>query len=1528
MNIQVRVLSAAARGQLKALQAQMAGLNATTRAGSAAQLGFTGGLARGFQTMRKWGSQTQWAGRQLQRNFTIPLLLAAGAAVKFSLDNEKAFTRIQKVYGDTADAIHFFRRNQDEIPDGMNAATAAAATMRNELEALGDAFEAISEHYGVNQKEVLETASAWAAAGVSGVDLAKAVDLTMQAVMLGDMDAAKATQALISIQAQYNLSNKELILTLQELNAVENQTGISLPGLIDGFQRAAGVARSAGINTRELAAELAALVPAAGTAAQAGNALKTIYSRLLAPTGDTQDILKALNIDLRDNAWLNATVADRLKIVSARFNELSDTQRAVAASVIGSRWQLNKLVILLDEMSKKNGFYQKALNATANRQKVFQQATKELNAILDSSPNKFQRIWVAIQNGMANAIGPLIPYILYLFNTIRMGIEWFQKLDPRWQKFILYVGMAVAVLPILIIYLGSLFVLFGTLGTILLDVGAAFLTVAGAILSPWGLAIAGIVALFVFFKDEVANIWNNIVEYFSDTNNAMVKAVLSAWYALPQGVANALTQVAQIVHDAAMYIYEMFSYINPWAHHSPSLVENVTTGIAEVNRQFGKLSVGGAIKQAYAEIKNFGKLTRQLGVSADAMERKEDRKTLAKVSPEALASYDRLVKLLNILTPKLRAAEAAMAAQQRVVDEWQRKLDVLNNKLDVQKDKLQKLQDVADKWADKLQAAQDQLDYFANAPIEGMKAMNDAIFENDMATKRLQLQMMQYEDVNGTLDDMKNKMDAIAGAQELLRGEQASLRSAGAGSDVLQGYQDQIDALDEQKKALDDATKPLQDMNDELEKLQRKGQELDLLNSLQFDPLKKQIDEAAHSMQELPFDEIMAGIQAAQADISKYTDKWNEANAAVQQQQAVVDQLEKQRDRIGDRLDKEQAKLDKLRNAYDRINDAVQAINQSLQDVLSNADKLSSKKGGGKDISPALQAFNDAKGGNFPDVGGTGSQIRKNWEDQSKQIEQFTQDLQDKTAKMFAKLNPFGPIKEKWGEFKKWFSAEWAATKQGFKDFFIGLLGGPDAINSAKQKITAVFQTIGDFLTWVKEKAAAAWELFGPSVIKTLKRVGVFFKRLWKEVGPEVIDLIKAIGSILGIVWKILKPVVGLIILALSGVIKVAWSMLNSALKPVFSGVVNLIKGLIQIVTGVLDVIVFLFTGKWSAAWEAVKKIVSGIGNVILGLIQGVFGGIIGLVVGFVTGFVDWFYWLWDKLVGHSIVPDIVNGIFFWFKLLIKLPVWLWNNVIKPVWDGFKKVWDNYIKPFLSTLWSGIKAILKPLWELAKWVWENVLRPLWEKFKDGFGKVKEIVSDAKDKINDKFQSIKDKVGDVLQFIKELPGNIKDLGSKMFDAGKTLFEKFIDGIKSAAGTIADMAGVIWGKLKDIINDFAIQPLRNALNFTIDPPGPLGPWHFNIGDKIPYLYTGGIVKGSRAGTLAVLGDRGHDEAVVPLSGPHSPFRQGGSMDWRSGSIGSSGRYLVININGNLEFPNITSGDDAEDFITNLEILAGAA
>jgi TP901 family phage tail tape measure protein len=1571
MNIVVRVVANRAQAVFARLRGEIAGVNAQAMASN--RIDPMG--RRHLTSLMKFGNQLQWTGRMIQYNFTLPLAIAAGAATKWQLENEKAFVHVQKVYGDTGDAAKQFRKENSKLTQQM-AENKAARIFASELDALKESFIAISNYYGVAQKEVLEVAGAWAAAGASGKNLAKSVDATMQAIIIGDMDAAQATKALISIQAQYNLSSGELMDTLASLNSVENATGASMQDLIVAYEKSAGVARTAGVTTQQLAAYVAALVPASGSAATAGNALKTIFSRLISPTKETVQVLEEMGLNMDDMSWKSASASEQLQIMSDKFQGLSDKQKNVVSTVAASRWQVNRFDILMRELNNDLGFHAKALNASEDAGQNFRRMQKELNTVLESDPRRLQRMWVMLQYASAEIIQPLIPYIIYLAQTVANLANRFAQLDPELQKIIMFGLVFVALLGPVIRYIGALNTLFGVLGfathavfkgfgrllgmfmifgtttneagdavrklgtrfmdlisgflssfkkmlgllpklflqtiptmvigwvkglgsmliafggfraklallwamtasqsatiwgrmwvilkalsirgfvsltamsmiapvvavftrmrallvliwagqwmalktaaivawaqlhavaiggsvaqvgifskmrtavivifttmstavrgilagmastMVVLAAGAAtgfvgaikaivpFLLRFGKYLISWPAAVVlGMLAIFYSFRTQITQVWNNIIAYFASADISRVfermgDNIISVFNRLPQGVQNAMIAVVTIVRDAALAVYNWFSYLNPFAHHSPSLVENVEKGVDRINAKFRQLgSVKGIISSVYAEIKRFSNATKNLNIGATQLEVKEDRKAIKKAGGggAALASYDRMQKMLKTLNPLLAQTEARIAAQERVVARWQQKLDDANKALEKQQDKLQRLQDKLSKYQDLLSESQSRLDYFASAPLQGMRDMENQIFANTMAQKKLQYEMMQMEKVTGTFENLQEKMAAVNGLQEILRGTQTDLRSAGAGSEILGQYDAEIAKLEEQKGTYTDTFDKLNDMRLELERLQQQAEELDLVKALKFDELQHQIDLTADRTKELSFDEIIAGIKTAQGDVDKYTEKVALATAAVEAQEGVVAEAEAARDRIQARLDQEQATLDNIRQRYDDIKNAIDAINQAISEVVSNAEKMNAALEAKKDaakakaeaakaktkkgasgseeyVSPGLQNFRDAAGANLPDVGGSGMPPRTDWSSQAKEIEAWTKKKNEELAKltgdMFGDINPFNTLKEKGKAAWDWIVEKAKVARDRIVDFFSTIFDGVD-LGGGVKKVKGSFEGIVEFITGVGKSIGnflgAAWDLLGPDIIKIGKGIWNGLKDIWERVGPELAkfkELWGPIGDAINNAWLDIKPVLALIGGAILAVIKIGLSIVGELIDPVFDLLGDLITGIVKIVRGVVEIIAGIFNGDLPMILDGVKDLFSGLWDIIWGIFKAGVRLVWNVVEGFVQGIVNFFKWLYDVIVGHSIIPDLINGVVDWFHKLGDLPQWVWDHMLKPVWDFFVDAKDKVVKN-VSQWWGDIKDAWSNIKDSVKsWWLDNV----WNPVKDG-----------------------------------------------------------------------------------------------------------------------------------------------------------------------------------------------------------------
>ena len=88
--------------------------------------------------------------------------------------------------------------------------------------------------------------------------------------------------------------------------------------------------------------------------------------------------------------------------------------------------------------------------------------------------------------------------------------------------------------------------------------------------------------------------------------------------------------------------------------------------------------------------------------------------------------------------------------------------------------------------------------------------------------------------------------------------------------------------------------------------------------------------------------------------------------------------------------------------------------------------------------------------------------------------------------------------------------------------------------------------------------------------------------------------------------------------------------------------------------------------------------------------------------------------------------------------------MWLWNNALKPAWDG--------ISAGLQTAWAGIKAVFDAWqagWRLigdgAMWLWNNAITPAWDGIKTAFSTAWGFVSSVFDRFKSGWDTLKNGV---------------------------------------------------------------------------------------------------------------------------------------------------------------------------------------
>lgn len=262
----------------------------------------------------------------------------------------------------------------------------------------------------------------------------------------------------------------------------------------------------------------------------------------------------------------------------------------------------------------------------------------------------------------------------------------------------------------------------------------------------------------------------------------------------------------------------------------------------------------------------------------------------------------------------------------------------------------------------------------------------------------------------------------------------------------------------------------------------------------------------------------------------------------------------------------------------------------------------------------------------------------------------------------------FGECLNSWGIDAEAVRQKIVATLQKVKDFLLGAVGLIRSIVSRiKQAITEFMQSDEGHAT---------------------------FQRLWQSVG----NIVKAAGKTIQSVMRAISSVVRVVFETL----QTFWGQYGSTIMSMVSiaaeGIITILNGLLQMISGVCDLVAALINGDWAAAWQAAQDILNGAWQFIVGVIQtalasayAIITGLLGLILSFFqTIFQNISKTVSDKIkaVSHTITTGLDTAIDF----LKGLP----SQALK---------WGS---DFIGGFIDGIKGKLGELRDAAKEIASNV----------------------------------------------------------------------------------------------------------------------------------------------------------------------------------------------------------------------------
>ena len=394
-------------------------------------------LKQGSTNLLNFGKNTQWAGRQIMVGLTIPLSILGSAAAKTFMEMEEAVLKFTRVYGD--------------ITTSGDATNKAVADMQR----LGKEFT----KYGIAVKDTIDTAATAAAMGLTGDALNSQVIQATRLSVLGQVELQEALGTTISIQNAFGISSEQLASKINFLNAVENQTVLSIEDLTIAIPKAGPVVKQLGGSVEDLAFFMTAMKEGGINASEGANALKSGLASMINPAEKSAKFLAELGINIKGLVEANAGDLKGTVVGFARaLDELDPLNRARAIEQMFGKFQFARISTLFANVTKDSSQAARALGlAGASIEELAILSERELKRVEDSTGAQFKKAMeniktelVPVGKAFLEAITPVVGFIgklLAKFNGLSDGTK---------KVVTIIVGVLGAIAPVALMTFGIL----------------------------------------------------------------------------------------------------------------------------------------------------------------------------------------------------------------------------------------------------------------------------------------------------------------------------------------------------------------------------------------------------------------------------------------------------------------------------------------------------------------------------------------------------------------------------------------------------------------------------------------------------------------------------------------------------------------------------------------------------------------------------------------------------------------------------------------------------------------------------------------------------------------------------------------------------------------------------------------------------------------------------------------------------------------------------------------------------------------
>jgi TP901 family phage tail tape measure protein len=367
--------------------------------------------------------------------FTVPLAMLGTVASKTFMKLEEQAIRFKRVYGE------------------MFTTQAETDAMVKQIQKLATEYT----KYGVAIEDTMKMAADAAAMGKMGAELVAQVVQATRLAVLGGVEQTQALETTISVTNAFGVAAEDLANKIDFLNAVENQTVVSIEDLTIAIPKAGPVVKQLGGNVEDLAFFLTAMKEGGINASEGANALKSGLASLINPSTKASKFLGELGVNIK--GIVEANQGD-IKATVVGFAQALDTldplNRARAIEQLFGKFQFSRLSTLFQNVTTQGTQAQRVLSLTkATTEELAILSQRELDKIQNTTTYKFKKSMEDLKLAIAPVGEQFLKALTPIVEFVGKILDKFNNLGDGTKKFLTILTVALAgVGPVLLMGFG------------------------------------------------------------------------------------------------------------------------------------------------------------------------------------------------------------------------------------------------------------------------------------------------------------------------------------------------------------------------------------------------------------------------------------------------------------------------------------------------------------------------------------------------------------------------------------------------------------------------------------------------------------------------------------------------------------------------------------------------------------------------------------------------------------------------------------------------------------------------------------------------------------------------------------------------------------------------------------------------------------------------------------------------------------------------------------------------------------------